>query len=330
MSGTFPFLAQIACNYTMWEAQGIIFEYRPLSGEYGSANSNSLGKVILATNYDSSAPAFVNAQEMENYVGAISCKPAFGMRHGIETAPRERLTNLMYIRSGPHSEGIAPAGQKDRNLTDLGLFQIATEGIYANAAGQQVIGELWVSYRMVLTRPKLCFSVLGNGIPQDIINWGTSAASVANQFYNKPSNNLGGSLTTSAANILTYTFPQNIAGGTYRVVIVAFLTGANQVFAITEADCKYLKFGLPSRSVPQIATDTNNLYMASSVNSGAGQGLAVGTFDVVVDAPGDVQAVLVMIASTAFTASITAGISGNLFTITQVANTGINTLGYAA
>ncbi len=50
-TGAFPFLLQLAQNYTLFEFQGLIFEYRPMSGEMGSS-SNSLGTIIMATDYD--------------------------------------------------------------------------------------------------------------------------------------------------------------------------------------------------------------------------------------------------------------------------------------
>lgn len=303
IAGTFPFLAQMACNYTMWEARGLIFEYRPLSGEHGSSVSNSLGKVVFCTNYDSTASEFVTAQEMENYVGAVSTKPAFAMRHGVETAPRERLTNLMYIRQGPQSTGVTPAGQKDRNTTDLGLFQMATEGIYASAAGQQVIGELWVSYRIVLTRPKLCYSILGNGILQDVIE-GVATGNTFGVAVNKSTNTLGCTFTLSASQSGYITWPSNVAGGTYRVVMYATLSDVDAylgpaatgtINSLTSA-ATVIKWGLTgvtaafSQAVVRGTDFSASLAPAAAGSAIAGTALLL--MDVVINAPGTTEAVL--------------------------------------
>lgn len=165
---TFPFLSQIAANFTLYEFQGLIFQYKPTSGEFGAAGSNSLGKIIMCTNYDPSSYEFTNSQQMENYDHASACKPSIGMHHGVETAPSQRSLKQMYVRTDHSQPGPAPPGQKDKELTDLGLFQIATEGIYASGPGTQVIGELWVTYVCKLSRANLNATQAGALINQDL------------------------------------------------------------------------------------------------------------------------------------------------------------------
>lgn len=153
----FPFLSNIASNFEMYELNGLIFQYKPLSSE--SANStNALGKVIMATNYDPSAEPFVSSHHMENYDYSNSAVPSAGQHHGVETAPGQRLTKQLYIRMASSPPGPAPAGQKDKLLTDLGLFQLATEGIPVGTA-PQMIGELWVTYRVKLSRSTISRSL---------------------------------------------------------------------------------------------------------------------------------------------------------------------------
>ncbi|QMW68930.1 capsid protein [Crucivirus-474] len=139
---TFPFLSQIAKNFTLYEFIGLVMEYVPTSGEFGSANNN-LGKVIMATNYDPDAEVFQNSVTMENYDYSVTSKPSLTIRHGIETAPNQQALRMQYTREGPVS--------RDKIFTDLGLFQIATEGI--PEAG--IIGELWVTYKIRLSRTQI-------------------------------------------------------------------------------------------------------------------------------------------------------------------------------
>lgn len=156
LSSTFPFLSQIAQNFELYEFVGLLFHYKPTSGEFGSNNSNALGKVILATNYDPDATEFPNSIVMENYDWACSTKPSDGCVHGVECVPSQRATNQLYTRTG--------AGNKDKVFTDLGLFQIATEGIPSSVAQDVLIGELWVTYTVKLSRAKL-YQSLGEAIP---------------------------------------------------------------------------------------------------------------------------------------------------------------------
>jgi len=144
---TFPFLSQIADNFSMYEWGGLIYKYKPTSGEFGAAGSNSLGKVMMVTQYDPDAPVFTSSVAINNYNGASSCKPSSGMVHGVECAGQMRATKQLYVRTGQST--------KDKIFTDIGTFSIATEGIYSSAAGTQIIGELWVSYSIRLIQPNI-------------------------------------------------------------------------------------------------------------------------------------------------------------------------------
>lgn len=143
LSSSFPWLSQIAKNFTMYEFMGLIFEYKPTSGETGQAN-NSLGSIIMVTDYDPDAPAFTNVTEMQNYDYANSFKPSLDGVHGVETKPSQQAVRMNYIRTG--------ATSRDKIFTDIGLFQIATDGIPETGAK---VGELWVTYRVKVSRAKI-------------------------------------------------------------------------------------------------------------------------------------------------------------------------------
>jgi hypothetical protein len=155
---TFPFLSQLSQNYILYEFEGLIFQYKPTSGEFGSANSNSLGKVVMATNYDPDAAPFLSSVQMENYDYANATKPSCGAEHGVETVPQQRASNMLYVRTG--------ATTKDLSFTDLGNFFIATEGIPFGSTGAAtaIIGELWVTYKIRLSRANLYGTMLGYNI----------------------------------------------------------------------------------------------------------------------------------------------------------------------
>jgi hypothetical protein len=166
LSATFPFLSQIASNFELYDFQGLMFEYRPTSGE-NAGTSNALGKVIMATQYDPDASNFINSVQMQNYDYSASCKPAVAMVHGVETANHQQSMNLLYVRTGTVA--------KDKMFTDLGYLTVATEGIPFSAAGTQILGELWVTYRIKLSRANLYNSLLGLSINFDSFLYTSSA-----------------------------------------------------------------------------------------------------------------------------------------------------------
>lgn len=322
IAGTFPFLAQIAQNYTMWEVAGMIFQYKPTSGEFGSAGSNSLGKVVMGTNYDPEAAVFTSSQEMENYVGSCSTKPSCGMLHGVETAGGERLTNLLYVRSGASTTGPAPVGQKARTLTDLGLFQIATEGIFnsVGAVTQQVIGELWVTYRVKLTRPKLSLSIVGSSIPNDNFRFGTDAASIPTGILVKTTNTLGGVLSGPGSSVLQYTFPSNIVAGTYRITIKALCTGAvGGEFLEPSSTPTLCQYALPFRSVFSTTPTLHTTFTSSQMPVGATT--VIMYLDVRVNAPGTSSASILFTTSGASFMNASSAATLGFFNVTQVDTT---------
>lgn len=235
LTSSFPWLSQIAQNFSLYELQGCIYEYKPTSGELGSA-TNSLGKVVMATEYDPDSPDFTSSVQMENYDYANACKPSEHMLHGVETAHRQRATNLLYVRTGP--------SKKDRIFTDVGRFQIATEGLPVNVpVGTLVpVGELWVTYRVRLSRAQLFGALLGNNVGNDQFVGASAGTSLFGStawtpstpygpLYKTPltgtaqarlSNTIGCSVTSTALNGGVITFPKNVVYGIYRVRIYVY------------------------------------------------------------------------------------------------------------
>jgi len=144
--GTFPWLSSLVANFEEWTPLGILFQYKSTSGSAIASTNNALGTVIMATNYDVDDPLFVSKQQMEDYEFATSCSSAGNMLHPIECAPGKNVLSNLYTRISA-----VPSGQ-DSRFYDLGNFQIATVGQQANGV---VIGELWVTYHIKLSKPRL-------------------------------------------------------------------------------------------------------------------------------------------------------------------------------
>lgn len=243
LSSTFPWLSQLAQNFILYEFQGLIFEYRPTSGEYGSATGNTLGKITMATQYDSDAAPFASSIEAANYDYAMTCKPSVPMKHGVETSKVQSPLGMFYIRTGQSN--------KDKVFTDPGYLQVITEGVSINNGATANVGELWVTYRVRLSRATLFGSLLGKTVNSDSFVFAQTASAFSATQINtylatygalmpalwvppsfgsgngngpvqsivaasKKSNNLGGVLSFNGATSITYTFPAGIAQGLYK------------------------------------------------------------------------------------------------------------------
>lgn len=170
-AATFPWLASIAANYEEYDIQGMVFAYVATSGESVASTNTALGTVILATEYDPTKPDFVNKQAMENYSFATSAKPSVSQLHAIECAKIRTPVKQLYVRSGS-SIGT------DVRWSDFGNFYIATVGCPASGT---TLGELWVTYKIKLIKPRLPITVgFGGQIASGVIS--RAGITTANPF----------------------------------------------------------------------------------------------------------------------------------------------------
>lgn len=275
LAATFPFLSQLAQNFEIYEFHGLVFQYKPTSGESG-ASSNALGKVIMAVNYDPTAADFINSVQMENYDYASSTKPSVGMVHGVETDMSRNITNAQFIRTG--------SSTKQLPFTDLGNLYVATEGVPFSAAGSQIVGELWVSYKIRLSRSNLYGALLGSNIGYDFFTQpgasGTTGAMTASA-----GNSIGCTCVTGIAGggqfQYTFTFPVNISLG-YYLMTMNWKSGTASAFDLqgthVYTNCSYVNL--------------------MSTGTATGSGLRGGiTYLIKVTAPGKLQASVSFLAS---------------------------------
>lgn len=143
----FPWLSSMARNFEEYKLLGLIFEYKTMSGSISS--SQALGTVVMATDYDSLDKPFATKQQMEAYEYSNSTVPSQDLVHMIECAPRTNVTERLYIANPPTDNPSEPL------LYHRGLFQIAVTGCPTT----DTIGELWVTYHVQLTKPRMYVSV---------------------------------------------------------------------------------------------------------------------------------------------------------------------------
>lgn len=149
IADTFPWFSTVANQYQQWKPRGILFEFVSTSGEI--TNNQALGKIIMATDYNTTTlnTSFANEQEMLSEAYSQEAKPTERMVHGIECAPHERLTSLFFVRPG--------ATTADLTDFDLGQFTVATVG---GPSANTNLGSLYVHYEISLFK-----ETLSGGIP---------------------------------------------------------------------------------------------------------------------------------------------------------------------
>lgn len=156
LKSTFPWMWPTAGLYEQYRIDGMVFEYKSMYSDAVVTQNGAIGTVVLATDYNAGGPLFTSKQQMENYEFSMSMKPSQSCLHPIECARRQTPLSELYVRAGP-----VPSGE-DIKTYDLGVFQIASEGIPLGSAGAQVLlGELWVTYEISLFKPQLLYSDSG-------------------------------------------------------------------------------------------------------------------------------------------------------------------------
>jgi len=316
LNDSFPWLAQIAQNFTLYEFEGLIYEFKPTSGELGATGTNSLGKVVFATQYDPDAPAFTSTVQMENYDFANACKPSEHMLHGVETAPGERATKMLYVRTG--------TSPKDQILTDLGDLYIATEGLPITNGTTAQVGELWVTYRVKLSRAQIYGSFLDRASKSDAFIGVTQAGAAINnattvvnvtaiigaaattkydsfavtgalQAFPKRTNTIGGVFNGIDTTQTQYDFSPGIVEGTYFVYFEIQTSNATPSGAINLGAANFTNCAMADASFCSLASTPLGQATAATAN------LLPLAFFVRVNAPGSLVASFRIILSGAWT-----------------------------
>lgn len=144
----FKYLSGVARLHQQWEPRGMVLQYKSNTGLISSAATPNVGVVVMATEYDASVIApFSDKNEMENSWGGCSVETTKHMAYGVECKySKNVLQNLLVDNDELNNQSNSPS------FYDLGTFCIATVG---QPAASQNCGELWISYDIVLSKPKL-------------------------------------------------------------------------------------------------------------------------------------------------------------------------------
>jgi hypothetical protein len=139
----FPWLSTMADSFQQYRIHGAELYYESTSSNVSATTNTSLGTVMMSTLYEVAQPLLTNSVQVLNSEFTTSEKPTECFYHPIECDPAKTTISNLYVR------GVyAP----QTSFTDLGNFQISTEGMQAD--GVQ-IGKLWITYDVELMKPTL-------------------------------------------------------------------------------------------------------------------------------------------------------------------------------
>jgi hypothetical protein len=133
----FPWLSALAASFETYEVEGMIFRFESDSGMAISGTNSALGTVMGYFNYDTLNPPYASKQQLLQYEGCVDAKTSESFLVGVECDPKQLVNSKLYV-------GNVPTGA-DAKTYNMGNLIIASAGLQAN---NQVIGELWVHYRI--------------------------------------------------------------------------------------------------------------------------------------------------------------------------------------
>lgn len=208
---TFPWLSSIACNFEQYDLHGCVFEYRSMSGDPMSSTNTAVGSVFMATQYDSTKPAFVNKMQIENHQYSMSAKPTYNMIHPVECDRSQSTLSELYITQ------TYPTGQSDPRMYYLGTLYIGSQGTQSSTAF--TMGELWSNYTVELLKPRM----ITTGPNTELVShWAYNGTGISTSaYFGTPIQASGSNLTvTLTGTTITLT---GISSGNY--LIFYYVTG---------------------------------------------------------------------------------------------------------
>lgn len=243
----FPWLADIARHYDQWKPNGIVVIFKTLTSTY--AASQSLGTVIIASEYDVYDPKFTSKVQMANSEFAVSGNAAQNLLHPVECAIGERMTDLFTVYNGNSYPG------DNKRFFDLANLQIASEGCLAN----QLLGELWVTYDISLYKPQIPTGVAESSQPMNytmvckgtVEQYNTSPFS-APRYFNPNNSDIIQSITP-----VKITFKEGFGGYTFLITLKGAMKSPSLQVTFTSAEIATISEGMISG--PDLYDGSNNV-----------------------------------------------------------------------
>lgn len=206
LKAVFPWLSQIAPNFSEYEMMQCIFEYEPVVSPMSVSSVGSLGSVVMSCNYNSGASKYATFTQAIESSNAVRGTIANNIVMGVECDPKQNANRSnLYVRAG------AVPQNQDIKTYDLAMAQVGLYGVPTQYVNGTQLGLLWVTYKVKLSKT-LFFDGMGLAISTDAFHSGgtiTVDTLFGSSPQMSPNNSIGGFVST-INNI--YTFPDDYNG----------------------------------------------------------------------------------------------------------------------
>jgi hypothetical protein len=239
---TFPWLSGLATKFQQYRIKGMVFHYVPTSGSAVSSTNSALGTVMIQTSYRAGDTAPASKAEMMNEYWASEAAPNEAFCHPIECDPKENPFSVHYVRTKPVPTNDSPL------LYDLGVTWVAVQG----QQGNNVLGDLWVTYEVELSKPVIESSVTG-----PVLNaYLTYSSPATGNWFGSPTLTATGDLAVQTSGN-SMTFPKGVVGDyliTINISATTNFTAVDLGAAPTLTNCSFATSIASSPSTTYIRT----------------------------------------------------------------------------
>ncbi len=254
---TFPWLATIANNFESYRFSSLKFVLLT------SSATTSVGRIIMAVDYDASDAAPVNKSQLMTYHGAVAAAPWQNLEFVCDKADLGKLSQR-YVRS-------ALPSSTDIKTYDVGSLIVATEG----QSGGATISELHVEYDVELMTPTqnplsiLSGKLLSGGTVSQNNPLGTAPVLLGSSFQGAVITNVSSKNQVVFAQIGSYLFFFSKIGGTLVNTVITTISAPDGV-APSLSNINHV--------INSTATIADELYVLSITEPGQG---------IIIDCTGD-------------------------------------------
>ena len=229
---SFPWLSQIAANYEEYEIKQLMYCYKSKVSDNLTSSDGQVGSIIMFTEYNANDAMKKTKQQLLQAYGTTNALiNTNDVLHGVECdVSKLKGDGHKYIRT----ENIPST--TDKSDYDWAKLQVAVVDT-PEQLSNQVVGELYVSYTVVLRKPRL-FSTLALNLQEDQFYLKTTDNFYSSnaEFGQAETNSIGCMLKriAHASNTTTHsiTFPANFSGDVELLFSWDSATPANSWFKL--------------------------------------------------------------------------------------------------
>nr|QKV51121.1 putative capsid protein [Crucivirus sp.] len=214
-SATFPWLSTIAGNYVKYAWKRLTFHFISTSATALNSTNTQLGIVVGRNQYDPTYPVDTVLTQMQNSFDSVQSNPSKSWDFPFNLSHADRLLTMR--------TGAQPSGT-DLRMYDLGFFELATQAMQAASVN---VGQLWVSYEVVLFTPNYIQGQIGQTLLSYSF-WNKTGCTPTNIFGTVASGTVrtGSNLSMTLANNAVMTFPATVSTGYYLITVSAATASA--------------------------------------------------------------------------------------------------------